>query len=113
MKTVQIDGLMFTGPYTLGKHDVPQVSGIALIITEAGEGFKIMSILHSDDIREAVETSPKQDCWKEHAYHGNVDIYVCETDMPPEKREEFRMKALEKRRDSLYCDELPAIEDDW
>lgn len=113
MKTVQVDGQKFEGPHTIGKHDIPAVAGIALIITEAGEGFKIMSILQADDLKDAVENSPKQDCWKKHAYHGKVDVYICATDMSPEEREEFRLKGLEKRRSSLYCDELPSVEDDW
>ena len=113
MQTIQIDGLKFEGAYVVGKNDIPNVAGIALIITEAGEGFKIMSIIQSDDLRDAVLTSPKMDCWKKHAYHGNIDVYVCETDMSPEKREEFRIRGIEKRKDVIFCDELPRIEDDW
>ena len=113
MQTIQIDGQKFIGSYIVGKDDIPQVRGIALAITEAGEGFKIMSIVHGDDIRETVLNSPKMDCWKKHAYHGNIDIYVCETDMSPEKREEFRTNGILKRRDVIFCDEPPVIKDDW
>ena len=113
MQTIQIDGQKFIGAYVVNKDEIPQVSGIALIITEAGEGFKIMSIIHSHDIRQAVLTSPKMDCWKKNAYHGNIDVYICETDMSDEEREQFRIRGIEKRKDVIFCDELPRVEDDW
>ena len=113
MQTIQIDGQKFVGPYIIGKDEIPQVKGIGLTITEAGEGFKIMSIVHGDDLREVIMNHPKMDCWKQHAYHGNIDVYICETDMSPDKREEFRIKGIEKRRDVIFCDEVPRIEDDW
>ena len=113
MQTIMIDGLKFQGPYIIGKEEIPQVRGIALAITEAGEGFKIMSIVQGDDLRSVVMNSPKMDCWKKHAYHGNIDIYVCETDMSPEKREEFRINGITKRKDVIFCDEPPVIVDDW
>lgn len=113
MKTINIDSLSFNGPYLLGRDDIPAVKAIALICTEAGEGMKIMSVLQSDDIAREIADSPKYDCWKKHASHGNIDVYIHETDIPPAKREEFRLKAIEKRKQFIFCDELPRIEDDW
>ena len=55
MQTIQIDGLKFDGPYVLGRDELPNVPAIALIITEAGEGFKIMSVLHGVNIKEEIE----------------------------------------------------------
>ena len=54
MQTIQIDGLKFDGPYVLGRDELPNVPAIALIITEAGEGFKIMSVLHGFNIKEEI-----------------------------------------------------------
>lgn len=113
MQTIQIDGLKFEGPRILGKDEIPEVPAIALVITEAGEGFKIMSILHGENIRNTIAESPKHDCWAKHAYHGNIDIYICTDRMTEAEREEFRLKGIEKRKDIIFCDELPRIEDDW
>lgn len=97
----------------MGKDEIPSVKAIALICTEAGEGMKIMSVLHSDNIKKEISESPKNDCWKKHASHGNIDIYLHETDMPESKREEFRLNAISKREKYIFCDEMPRIEDDW
>lgn len=113
MQTIRIDNLSFEGPYVLGKDELPQIPAIALIITEAGEGFKIMSVVHGMDIRKAVDDSPKKDCWHKHAYHDIIDIYINNDGISEEKREEFRVRCIEKRKDVIFCDEVPRIEDDW
>ncbi len=113
MQVIQIDGLKFEGPRILDKDEIPNVPAIALIMTEAGEGFKIMSILHGEKIADVIINSPKRDCWMKHAYHGNIDIYLCTDDMPEDKREEFRIKGIERRKDVIFCDELPRVVDDW
>lgn len=113
MQKVMIDNQYFVGPYILDKDELPHVPGIALAITEAGEGFKIMTVLQGNDIGKTVAESPKRPCWEKHSYHGQVDIYICETDMPESKREDFRINAIAKRKDVIFCDELPRVEDDW
>ena len=55
MNTILIDGLNFEGPRIIGKDDIPAVPAIALICTEAGEGMKIMSIIHVADRRKATD----------------------------------------------------------
>lgn len=113
MRMISVDGLSFEGPYTLGKEELPPVPAIALVCTEAGEGMKIMSVLHGADISKTVNESPKQDCWKRYASHGNVDVYINTSDMSVEDRESFRLEAIAKRKEYIFCDELPKIEDDW
>ncbi len=113
MQTIRIDGLPFQGPYVLGKDELPQVPAIALIITEAGEGFKIMSVVHGLNISEAVDKSPKKDCWHKHAYHDIIDIYINTDEMSEDKREDFRVNCIVKRKEVIFCDEAPKIEDDW
>ena len=113
MQTIQIDGLKFDGPYVLGRDELPNVPAIALKITEAGEGFKIMSVLHGVNIKEEIENSPKQDCWHKHAYHDIIDIYLNLDDMPESKREDYRIRCIEKRKDVIFCDEVTKIVDDW
>ena len=113
MQTIQIDGLKFDGPYVLGRDELPNVPAIALIITEAGEGFKIMSVLHGVNIKEEIENSPKHACWHKHAYHDIIDIYLNLDDMPESKREDYRIRCIEKRKDVIFCDEVTKIVDDW
>ena len=113
MGRISIDNLQFEGPLTYGKDDIPPVSALALVCTEAGEGMKIMSVVHSLDIAKAIAESPKMDCWKKHAFHGNIDVYINTDEMSEEKREEFRINAISKRKDHIFCDELPKVVDDW
>ena len=113
MQTINIDNLPFIGPYTIGKTEIPSVRAIALICTEAGEGMKIMSVLHGNDISGTIAESPKRSCWEKHAFHGNIDVYLHETDMSDERMEQFRINAISKRSKYIFCDELPRIEDDW
>ncbi len=113
MTKILIDGLQFEGPVTYGKYDIPSVPAIALICTEAGEGMKIMSVVHGTDIVKTIAENPKMDCWKKHADHGNIDVYLNTDDMTEQKREDFRVNAIAKRIKYIFCDELPKIEDDW
>ena len=110
---IQVDGLQFEGPTVIGKGDIPPVPAIALICTEAGEGFKIMSVVHGLDIAKVISENPKMDCWKKHAFHGNIDVYINTDDMSEDKREQFRVNAISKRKEFIFCDELPKIVDDW
>ena len=113
MGKIFIDGLSFEGPSVFGKDEIPSVPALALVCTEAGEGLKIMSIVHGEDILKVISENPKMDCWKKHAFHGNIDVYLNTEDMPEQKREEFRLNAIAKRAKYIFCDELPKIEDDW
>ena len=113
MQKILIDGLQFEGPRVYGKEEIPAVPAIALICTEAGEGMKIMSVIHGTDIAKTIAESPKMDCWKKHAFHGNIDVYLNTDDMSEQKREDFRINAIAKRIKYIFCDELPKIEDDW
>ena len=113
MQRILIDGLNFEGPIVYGKADLPSVPAIALVCTEAGEGFKIMSVVHGLDIAKVIAESPKMNCWKEHAFHGNIDVYLNTEDMSEDKREQFRLSAIAKRKEVIFCDELPKVVDDW
>ena len=113
MGRIFIDGLHFVGPSVFGKDDIPSVPGLALVCTEAGEGMKIMSIVHGDDIAKIIAESPKMDCWKKHAFHGNIDVYINTDDMSEDKRETFRVNAIVKRKEYIFCDEPPKMVDDW
>lgn len=113
MQRILIDGLFFEGPRIYGKEEIPSVPAIALVCTEAGEGMKIMSVVHGSDIAKVIAESPKMDCWKKHAFHGNIDVYINTVDMSEEKRETFRVNAINKRKEYIFCDEPPKIVDDW
>ncbi|MCQ2056204.1 MAG: hypothetical protein MJY64_01860 [archaeon] len=113
MIKILVDGRYFTGPYVLDKNELPRKPGIALICTEAGEGLKIMTILQGDDINTTVNKSSKRPCWNKHSYHGRIDVYIDETETPASEREKYRISAISKRKDVIFCDEPPKIEDDW
>lgn len=113
MVVLTVDGKQFIGPKIIGKDVFPDVPAIALICTEAGEGLKIMSVIQGDNIAKAIAESPKMDCWVSHANHGQVDVYILETDMSPGDREKFRIEAIRKRDKFMFCEEMPKIEDDW
>lgn len=113
MQTVVIDKLPFEGPYIVGKNELPEVPALAIVCTEAGEGFKVMSIVHGQNIAQVIRDSPKMDCWKKHAFHGNIDVYINTSDMSEDAREKFRIDGISKRKGVIFCDELPRIEDDW
>jgi hypothetical protein len=113
MASIMIDGHRFDGPMALGKDPIPAVRAVALVCTEAGEGMKIMSVVHGENVAEAIAKSPKQDCWKAHAHLGRIDVYVMPTEMNESDREAFRIKIISKRSDFIFCDELPKVEDDW
>ena len=101
MKKILIDSLQFEGPRTFGKDEIPSVPAIALVCTEAGEGMKIMSVVHATDIAKA------------HAFHGNIDVYINTDEMSEDRRESFRINAISKRKEYIFCDELPKVVDDW
>lgn len=113
MDTFVLEGLFFEGPYKFGVDKIPSFAGLAVVCTPGGEGYKIMTILQGNDISKEVNESPKIPCWKAHAYHDVIDIFVFKTDMSPEDREKFRLKAIEKRKEHIFCDEMPVVEDDW
>ncbi len=114
LTTILIDGLKFEGPRIFGKDEIPAVPAIALICTEAGEGMKIMSIIHDGkDIAANIASNPKMGCWKSHAFHGNIDVYLNTDDMSEDKREQFRVNGIIKRKQYIFCDEPPKLEDDW
>ena len=113
MGKILVDNLQFEGPIVFGKADLPSVPALALVCTEAGEGFKIMSVVHGPDISKVIAESPKMDCWKKHAFHGNIDVYLNTDDMSEDARERFRLNAIEKRKEYIFCDEVPKIVDDW
>ena len=113
MKKILIDNLHFEGPRVFGKDEIPSVPAIALVCTEAGEGMKIMSVVHGQDIAKVIAESPKMDCWKKHAFHGNIDVYINTDDISEDKREAFRVNAIIKRKEYIFCDEPPKIVDDW
>lgn len=110
MKPMKIDGYDFQGPYVAGKDEIPAVSGIALIVTEAGEGAKILAIETADDLSQ-LSSSPRLPVWKENCYHGIVDVYVHE--MAPPKRDSVAKSMIDKRASTLTCQIIEAIVDDW
>ncbi len=108
-----IDGYNFEGPYILGQDEIPAIAGIALMCTEAGEGVKILSVEESDNLKDYILGSDRIDLWKEHAYHGILDIYVYPTDVPVEKRVSMTSSIISKREKFLSCQKKDIIEDDW
>ena len=108
---MKIDGYDFNGPYELGKDEVPAISGIALICSEAGEGMKILAIEYGDNLCEKITGSPNIQEWKDHAFHGTVKIFASEFD--PAKRDSIAESIISRRKSSLSCQKFEAIEDDW
>lgn len=113
MKTIVIDGYKFEGPYIMGKDEIPAVAGVMLISTEAGEGFKIMCVEESSDMRAFVDGSDRKDIWIDHAYHGQVDIYVMPTDCDESKRQSIMDSIVSRRASHLNCQRPKILEDDW
>ena len=111
MKTIMIDGYNFTGPYIAGKGEVPAINGIALICSEAGEGMMILAVEYGDNLQTQIESSPNMQLGKDNAFHGVVDVYVCE--MEPPKRESVAKSIIDKRKNHLRCQKIEAIVDDW
>lgn len=103
MKKVNIDGNFFMGPHRLGKDELPAEPAIALIITESGEGFQILSVVEGDNIAKAVAESKFNDCWKKNGWNG-IDVYVQLNDNKSQ-REMIRSKIRDKRRESIKCED--------
>lgn len=113
MKTIAIDGYKFEGPYIMGKDEVPSLAGVMLISTEAGEGFKIMCVEESSDMRSFIDGSDRKDLWIQNAYHGQVDIYILRTDCDDDKRASIAESIADRRRAYLNCQRPKNLEDDW
>lgn len=111
MKSMRIDGYDFTGPYVAGKGEIPAINGIALICSEAGEGVKIIAVEYGDNLCTQIEGSPNMQLWKDNCYHGIIDVYVLEID--PAKRDSVARSMIEKRKNTLTCQKIEAIVDDW
>lgn len=111
MKSMMIDGYKFEGPYIAGKGEIPEIEGIALICSEAGEGVKILAIENGENLRTHIESSPRMDTWKGAAYKGIVDVYVLPMDSS--KRESVASSMVSKRASTLVCQEFKQIVDDW
>lgn len=108
-----LEGKIFDGPLHLGTDELPTSAGIALICTEAGEGVKIMSVLWGDNLESTITENPKNDCWKKHAYHGRVDIYIYTKDSTAGERETYCKMVLDKYRKWMFCEDTPKVEDDF
>lgn len=108
-----LEGKIFDGPLYLGTDKLPASAGIALICTEAGEGVKIMSVLWGDNLESIITENPKNDCWKKHAYHGRVDIYIYTKDSTAGERETYCKMVLDKYRKWMFCEDTPKVEDDF
>lgn len=113
MKTIVIDGYKFEGPYILDKDEIPSEAGVILISTEAGEGFKIMCVEESADMKAHIAGSDRKGLWKEHAYHGQVDIYIMRTDCDDAKRASIMDSIVSRREAHLNCQRQRILEDDW
>ena len=113
MRTIMIDGYKFEGPYVLDRDEIPAEAGIMLISTEAGEGFKIMCVEESSDMREHIASSDRKDLWRSKAYKSIVDIYVMRTDCDDGKRASITDSIVSRRAASLNCQRQKVIEDDW
>ena len=113
MKTIAIDGYKFEGPYRLDRDEIPTEAGVMLISTEAGEGFKIMCVEESTDMCAFIAGSDRKDIWREHAYHGEVDIYILRTDCDDSKRASIADSIASRRMATLNCQRPKVIEDDW
>ena len=111
MKSMKIEGYDFDGPYIAGKGQVPAIDGIALIVSEAGEGAKILAVTYGNNLLDIIDNSPDLPLWTEHAYHGIVDIYVLEIDEP--KRSSLAQTIINKRKSTLTCQKIEEIVDDW
>ena len=110
MKPMRIDGYDFKGPYIADKGEIPAINGIALIVSEAGEGAKIIAIHTADDL-STLSSHPDLPKWKENCYRGIIDVYVYE--MAPPKRDEVARMMINKRINYLTCQKVEAIVDDW
>ena len=113
MKTIVIDGYKFEGPYRMDKDEIPAEAGVMLISTEAGEGFKSMCVEESTDMAAFIAGSDRKGLWIEHAYHGEVDIYILRTDCDDVKRESIADSIASRRLSSLNCQRPKVVEDDW
>lgn len=111
MKSMMIDGYKFEGPYIAGEGEIPEIEGIALICSEAGEGVKILAIVNDGNLRTLIDRSPRMGVWKEAAYKGVVDVYVFSMGSP--ERESVASSMVGKRESTLVCQEFQQIVDDW
>jgi len=103
MKKVNIEGNFFVGPRRLGKDEIPAEPAIALIVTESGEGFQILSVVEGDNIAKEISESKWNDCWKKNGWNG-VDIYIQSNDSKSQ-REMLRNRIRDKRRESIKCEQ--------
>ncbi|NLL95305.1 MAG: hypothetical protein GX224_06100 [Thermoplasmatales archaeon] len=113
MRTVLFDGREYRGPYIPGGAELPAVRAYALVCVEGGEGLKVLTFLHSDDIAAEVANSKWRDCWEKNRNRFHIQVYVLETDDGPEARDAFKREFLDRRLRTMPCDELPPIEDDF
>ncbi len=113
MRTVLFEGVEFTGPYISGEDDVPPAKAYAIVCVEGGEGLKVLTFLHADDIASEIANSKWKDCWEKNRNRDKVQIYLCETDDGFDAREDFKKVFLERRLRTMPCDELPRIVDDF
>ena len=111
MKFMKIDGYDFEGPYVAGKGEVPPINGVALIVSEAGEGAMILAVTSGDNLLETIDNSPDLPEWTANAYRGVVDIYVLPMELP--MRDSLVKSIAEKRKGYLRCQKFEAIVDDW
>lgn len=110
MKTLNIDGQMFKGPYRLDEVELPRAPALAIVATESGEGIQILSFIESDNIAEEAAENRFRDCWKKNGWNG-IDIYIQLNDDPAQRRM-LRRRMAEKRRESIKCEEffIPDVE---
>jgi len=108
MKKVNIDGNLFVGPRRLGKDEIPAEPALALIATESGEGFQILSVLESDNIAKEIAESRWNDCWKKNAWHG-IDVYI-QSNADKSQRQMIRTRLRDKRREGIKCEDYSVPE---
>lgn len=107
-----IEGYKFEGPYVIGKDELPEFDGVALIVSEAGEGTKILCVENGKEMNKALPASPELGNWKDHAYNGIVDAYILRVDDECE-RKAISDKIINRRKQYLVCQKLEPVVDDW
>lgn len=112
MKAMMIEGYKFEGPYEIEKDDIPEVSGVALIVSEAGEGTKILCVESGDNLHISLPNSPELPDWKAHSFHEIADAYILRVD-DASQRQAIVDKIIYKRKASLVCQKFAPIVDDW
>ena len=96
----------FKGPYR-SLREVENLPGVFAIISEFKGKNYLLDVDSSDEIKKAIKTHERKQCWHNHRKGTLIYAILYETDFPSESKEKI-VKKMRKRYKTMPCGSSPS-----